>query len=264
MHSKVSILLPVFNSEKTIERAVNSILAQTLENFELIIIDDASTDQTSQILSTYNQLDRRVIIKKNEQNLGLARTLNKAISMSRGIYIARMDADDWAFPERLEKQVAFLDVHPEVDILGTGVFRVSQQGELLKKDLRPTTHERLIKTIYKTTPFYHPSVMIRRRVFSEIGIYDPTWQRCEDVDLWQRTYKFCRFHNLDEALLKYTVSDRPQRLSECVESTRMVLKNGVTNKCFGRAFAAAVMGVPRFCFHFFKFYILKYFNRQKY
>ena len=259
MNPKVSVLLPVFNAEKTVKRAIDSILAQTFENFELLIIDDSSTDQTSQILESYLKLDRRIIVKKNEKNLKLARTLNKAISISKGIYLARMDADDWAFPERLEKQVAFLDAHAEVDILGTGVLRVSQNGELLKKDLRPTAHEQLIKTIYKTTPFYHPSVMIRKKVFLEIGLYDPTWHRCEDVDLWQRTYKFCKFHNLDEALLEYTVSSRPQRFDECIECVRMGLKNGILNKCFGRAFAASVMAFPRFFFHFIKFH----FNRHK-
>jgi glycosyltransferase involved in cell wall biosynthesis len=183
----VSVILPVYNGEKTIGRAVNSILFQTYTDFEFIIVNDGSTDGTSEILSSYN--DKRIRIL-HQENRGLVASLNRGIKESKGKYIARMDADDVALPERLKKQVNFLERNLTVGVLGTYTKVVYHDGTERVRQ-RPLNTTSIKKNIIRICPFCHSSVMIRREVFDRVGLYDSSKDGSkkllvEDYDLWVR------------------------------------------------------------------------------
>jgi len=183
---EVSIVMSCYNSEATVVEAIESILNQTFSNFEFIIIDDGSIDSTRDILSSYQQKERRIVLIENEQNIGLAAALNKGIRMASTPLIARMDADDVSLPTRLEKQIEFLHTHPNVDIL-----------------------EAIIKRIFKTTMILHPTIMVKKEVFEIHGYYDTQQQLGgEDAELWYRIYDKVRWANLSEPLLIYTVKNK--------------------------------------------------------
>ena len=204
---KVSVVMSVFNGEEHLHESIDSILNQTFTDFEFIIIDDGSTDLTCDILSDYEKKDVRVKVFRQE-NKGLAVSLNNGISRSKGMLIARMDADDTALPERLEKQVAYLKSHPEVDVLGTAALLRSAQGEKLGVMVLPEEHESIIKIMYKTSPIIHPSVVMRRESIVAVGGYREDLMRAQDYELWSRLFDKCRFHNLQDPLLIYSVRER--------------------------------------------------------
>ena len=202
---KVSIVMSCYNAESTLQRAVNSILDQTFTDFELIIIDDASSDQTSEILNQYALNDTRIQLVTNEKNQGLSYSLNKGIKIAQSQIIARMDADDYAYPDRILKQYEFLLTHKKVDILGSAVRYLNEDGEVFKSLTLPTTHEHIVHRIFKKTIVFHPTIMLRKQVYENHGYYDPKLRWAEDADLWYRIYDQVTFHNLQEILLDYTV-----------------------------------------------------------
>lgn len=198
MNPKVSVILSVYNSEKYIKEAILSILTQSYSDFELIIIDDGSTDKTALILDEFN--DERIVRTKNDLNLGLIGSLNKGIQLARGEFVARMDADDISELERLAKQVAFLDAHPEVGVLGTGMRQVDRRGRFVsfftpKEDHRDILHQLLIDTAIA-----HATVMIRKNLLSDVGGYDLNFPHTEDAELWSRLVMKTSFANLREPL----------------------------------------------------------------
>lgn len=184
---KVSVVMGVHNGEKTIDRAIASILDQTFSDFELIVCDDCSTDNTSKIVKAYEKKDSRVRLIKNEKNLGLAASLNNCIRLSTGKYIARMDDDDISHRNRFEEQVNFLDKHIEYSIVGTsrrtfdeqGVWNTyGVEGELSKED------------VIKGIIFTHPTVMMRKKDLEDAGLYTVSKRtiRGQDFDLWCKMY----------------------------------------------------------------------------
>jgi glycosyltransferase involved in cell wall biosynthesis len=201
----VSVILPVYNAEKTIRRAVESILSQTYTGFELIIINDGSADLTQGILDSFDDERMRVF---RQENRGLVASLNRGIKESVGEYIARMDADDFAMPERLEKQVEFMKNHPTVGVLGTAVKTVYSDGTERVR-LRPMDTGSIKKNIVRICPFCHSSVMIRKKVFDEVGTYDASKDGAkkllvEDYDLWVRILAVgYDLANLPDVLMTY-------------------------------------------------------------
>ena len=196
---KISVLLPVYNAEKYISEAVASILSQTYTNFELIILDDGSTDRSMSIIQGFN--DSRIRIASNESNSGLIYTLNKGLKLAKGEYIARMDADDISLPTRFEKQVEFLDAHPEVGVLGTNYETFGKESK--KSNLFCLNNEiRVVK--YFENPICHPSVMIRKAVIEANNIaYRNDFLHMEDWGFWMDLSKHTELRNLPETLLKY-------------------------------------------------------------
>lgn len=189
MPPKVSVIMAVHNGEAYLREAVESILNETFADFEYIIIDDGSTDSTPRILTSYT--DSRIRLLPNEHNIGLTRSLNRGLEAAQGEYIARMDADDISLPLRFEKQVAYLDSHPEVGLLATNIQFVNERGKLLF-DGRPM-HSSARSSIYLKwallwqNPLPHATVMIRRSLLTKTGlIYDPTVLVGQDYDLWNR------------------------------------------------------------------------------
>ena len=129
IHPKISVVMAVYNGERHLREAIDSILNQTFADFEFVIIDDASTDRSGRILQEYAGKDKRIVIIGNETNMGLSKSLNKGIRLTKGEYIARMDADDISFPDRFEKQVKFLDDHNDIGILGTHYLQMDIGGK---------------------------------------------------------------------------------------------------------------------------------------
>lgn len=184
---KISIIMATYNCEKTVEKAIDSILAQTYTNWVMIICDDGSTDSTFVILNRYAAAypDKFVIIR-NEKNSKLPYSLNHCLKYVQTDLVARMDGDDWSAPERFEKQVIFLKEHPEYDLVGTGitVFNGEKNIASIVKTPIPTK-----ETMLKDNAFSHATIMTYKRVYDALNGYslDPTVERVEDVDLW------CRF-----------------------------------------------------------------------
>ncbi|MDR7871379.1 MAG: glycosyltransferase [Tissierellaceae bacterium] len=200
---KVSVIMGVFNGEKRIEIAIDSILNQTFSDFEFIICDDGSTDNSVDIIKRISNRDSRVKLIQNPKNLSLAPTLNNCLSVATGEYIARMDDDDISHPERFKKQVDFLDAHPEYAIVGTGRNMYDNNG-IWGKSLGKGEVTKL--DVYLGRSFVHPSVMIRRKSILDVGGYTigPETQRTEDYDLWCKLYeKTYKGYNLSDILLDY-------------------------------------------------------------
>ena len=194
----VSVILPTFNTGQYVEKAIQSILAQSFHDFELIIIDDGSTDQTPQILA------QQVIVLKQE-NQGLPKALNRAIKSARGQYLARQDADDKSLPLRLEKQVAFLKDNPEYALVGTWSQIATPSGLSNRQLLHPKSNGQLQVQLFTNNQFVHSSVMIRASCLESIGLYseDPDHFPPEDYDLWLRIASQYRIANIPEILIEY-------------------------------------------------------------
>lgn len=199
----VSILLPVYNCETYIGEAIESLLSQTYRNFELIIIDDGSTDCTAAILNKYS--DPR-IRPYQQPNKGLAFALNRAVQLAEGEYIARQDADDRSLPQRVERQVAFLEANPAVGVVGTWA-EIWKEGKRTKRIHKHPANNAVLKfNLLFDNYFVHSSVMIRKTVFDKVGLYSTEKERQpEDYELWSRIVRDEGFKvaNIPEVLLIY-------------------------------------------------------------
>jgi glycosyltransferase involved in cell wall biosynthesis len=208
MTARVSVVMSAWNAQAVIGRAVESIVGQTYRDWEMVIVDDGSTDGTGRLLEQAVAAEPRIRVFRNDRNRGLAASLNRGWGESSGELIARMDADDVSLPDRLARQVAYLDEHPDVAILGTAVELVDVDGRSIGIAHRPEWHDELERRMFKETPFFHPTVLLRREVYETLGGYDERLRRAQDVDLWLRAYRRFEFHNLPDVLLRYTVPSR--------------------------------------------------------
>lgn len=200
---EVTVLMSVFNDSKTVRAAIDSIRVQTFRDWELLIVDDGSTDETPHLLHEAQQGDARICVIRNEVNLGLATALNRGIHLAKGNLIARMDADDVSMPDRLDRQVTFMRENRDVDVLGGAAELVNDQGEVIGILRRPESHDVLLGERYSRTPFVHPSIMARREFFSALGGYDERLRKSQDYDLWLRGAEKFRFHNLSDVVIRY-------------------------------------------------------------
>lgn len=196
---KVSVLMPAYNVEKYVGEAIESILNQTFKDFEFIIINDGSTDDTAKIINEYAAKDARIKFVDNKKNSGLIAVLNQGLDICNGEYIARMDSDDIAYPERFAKQVKYLDKHHECGVLGTSykMFGSSEETVILPKNVS------IVKMLTGGW-VAHPTVMMRKSVLDKHNLYyDPECLVAEDYDLWTRLVRVTEVHNLQEVLLNY-------------------------------------------------------------
>ena len=196
----ISVVMPAYNAEKYLAEAIDSILTQTFTDFELIIIDDGSTDQTPAIIKRYKEQDSRISAFFLQKNMGIAAALNQGLSVARGKYLARMDADDISLPERFAKQAAFMEAHPAVGVLGTAAIVIDSAGRHHQTLVFPTSHLLLLWSLCFYSPIIHPSVMARREVILSAGGYLST-THTEDYELWGRLSTITQFANLAERLL---------------------------------------------------------------
>jgi glycosyltransferase involved in cell wall biosynthesis len=206
INPKISVLLPVYNCELYIKETIDSILEQTFSDFELLIIDDCSTDKTVSIIKEFS--DKRICLIEKEKNSGYTDSLNFGISIAKGKYIARIDGDDICLPERFAKQVHFLEKNPAIILCGTAIkFIGSTSGHLFY----PTTHEEIKICLFSFLPtFAHPTIMGKKEIFEKCK-YDRNFEPAEDYELWTRFVQEGEGANLNEVLLQYRV--HPNQIS---------------------------------------------------
>lgn len=203
---RVSVVMAVYNAEAFLAEALESVLFQSFRDLELVVIDDGSTDATAAILGGFR--DRRVQVLTNPQNLGFAASLNRGIDVARGSYIARLDADDICGRDRLQRQVAFLDDHQDVAILGSAARVVGEGAAGQAIWTLPQSSLAVRFAALLRSPFLHPTVMLRRAAFkpSEL-VYDAGFAPAEDYELWSRALRSVEGANLPEPLVTYRLHD---------------------------------------------------------
>lgn len=221
----VSVVLPTYNGGATLPDAVRSILNQTYQNLELIVVDDASTQDIPAALVEFAASPKLRIIR-NEKNSGLAASLNAGIAVARGSFIARMDDDDYSLPSRLAEQVKLLQAQPEIDVVGTGVAFYDRELHFIRDHLFPADHEAIVRFLRRGNPLAHPTVMFRREFIQRAGGYDARLRRMEDLELWGRMARSCRYANIPKVLLRYRV--RPAKTLRAVPpGIKVRLRNGL-------------------------------------
>jgi len=199
LSTAATVLMPVYNGEAYLKEAIESILSQTFSDFEFLIINDASTDKTVEIISSYN--DPRIRLINNDENLQIAKSLNLGIKLSKAEFIIRMDCDDIAMPYRLEKQVKFMNDNPDIGVCG-GFLNMFGIHSFIGQYPQ---HPQVIKCgmLYGCN-ISHPSVILRKSLFIKHNLfYDPEYLAAEDYELWSRAIKYMNFTNLEDVLLKY-------------------------------------------------------------
>jgi len=201
----VSVLMPVYNADRYVVQAVESILAQTFTDFEFIILDDGSTDASLKILQTYAAKDDRIRLISRE-NRGLVASLNEMIDLARGKYLARMDADDIALRDRFAAQIALLEREPDVVCVGSAYDMIDEQGDYIIQ-VTPPQDDTVIQQqlLHGVTAIQHPCAMIRRSTVLAVNGYDSRAYLAEDLDLWLRLGEVGRLANIDTVGLKYRV-----------------------------------------------------------
>jgi glycosyltransferase involved in cell wall biosynthesis len=220
----VTVLMPVYNGERYLREAVESILAQTLESFEFLVIDDGSTDQTGAICRSF--ADPRIRVIRHERNAGLVSALNSAIDLITTKYVARMDADDVALPDRLARQVALLESRP--DIAACGSWARELVNGRLRDVMRRPSGEYLRQTVWRPVPIFNPTACMRTEVLRELR-YLPDYVHAEDYDFWLRLCRHHRIDNVPAVLLHYRIHQasvsRSCRLQQLTNSWRTFRKH---------------------------------------
>lgn len=204
----VSVIMAVHNAAHYLAPAVRSIIAQTFRDFEFIVIDDGSTDESPAILQRFARDDPRIRLI-TRANKGLTRSLNEAVGLCQGEFVARMDADDIAAPERFRLQVDFLRAHPEVVLLGGCYDLIDDAGRFLRRMNQPGDNQRLQELcLVGGTPICHPLVMMRLDTLKQVEGYDETYEVSQDLDLWLRLGEIGQMACLPQVLLKYRLHDK--------------------------------------------------------
>jgi glycosyltransferase involved in cell wall biosynthesis len=220
MKPSISVIMPIYNGEKYLKEAIESILTQSFKDFEFIIINDGSTDGTENIIKAFS--DPRIVYIDNGGNLGLATSLNAGIEAARGAYIARMDADDVSLPGRFEKQFSYLESKPHIGIVGSSIILIDGSGKKVALHKRPGAHVGIKFSSLFSSPMYHPTVMGRGEIFKRHH-YSETFSNSEDYELWSRLlFKTeVKFSNLANPVLKYRVY--PQSFTQTLNPDRRTL-----------------------------------------
>lgn len=223
--TKVSVVMPVYNAEAYLKDAIESILNQTFTDFEFIIVDDASTDNSYKIIEEYSKKDIRIVVLVNEKNLGIAETRTKGTKYAKGKYIAVADADDISISTRLEKQYNYLEKINDCGVVG-GFIELfdSDTDRILGVRKYYEDDANLRKRLFLYCPVAQPVCMIRREVFDTLGYYDPKYPPAEDLDLWFRIGTKYKFANIQEILVKYRVHENSATISKIQTMEAMTLE----------------------------------------
>jgi len=227
---KISVIMSVYNGEHYLAQAIESILNQTFQDFEFIIINDGSTDRSEEIIKSYDD-DRIILI--NQQHKGLIYSLNYGLQKAKAKYIARMDGDDISLPDRLAIQLSFMEKHDDIGVLGTGCQFIDHLGFLTGEKLnRQGEHFEILNSILKAKGYVsiiHPTVMIRKDLLLRVGGYNERFPVCEDVDLFLRIAKISKLHVIPDMLLLY----RLHQESVSVTKRHIQLQSGIiTRVCY--------------------------------
>ena len=203
---KVTVLMSVYNGEKYLNEAIDSILGQTFKDFEFLIVNDGSTDKTGEILESYN--DPRIKAINNKKNIGLTKSLNKGLKISKGEYIARMDADDVSMPERLEKELEFLEQNRNVGLVGTDYLFINEKGKVVHIVKCLNGSRELKEKLLEGNQFVHGSVMLRRECIDKVGTYREEFKFAQDYDFYLRIAEVYDVANISEPLYKWRIDSK--------------------------------------------------------
>jgi len=250
---QVSIILPTYNRSAQLRRAIESVQKQSFRDWELLVVDDVSTDNTPEVVKEYSARDPRVIYARNEKNNYpyIGKTLNRGIELARAPLIARLDDDDyWLDEKKLEKQVFFLNEHPDCVIVGSGMVLVDPEGHEIGRYLKKETDREIRKTALFANPFSHTTVMFRADVARKTGGYGDLLS-AEDWDLWLKMGRLGSFYNFPEYLAAYTVSGENKSFIYLRAQTKIVfgLLNAYKNDYPGYPKAYAV-NTLQYCYSF--------------
>ncbi len=265
---EISVLMPAYNAEKYLGVALQSILDQTFTAFELIVIDDGSSDRTWEIIQQYAGRDERIVALKNEKNLKISATLNKGLALARGKYLARMDADDWSYSDRLKKQYDFMESHPDI-VLSGGVLEICSE-DLKKISLRTYQLEdrEIRKKIFRYSPFAHPLIICRMLALENVR-YNNRLFDAEDYDFYFQAGLAGKFGNLADTLLKLRVNDSSMSQLHGARQERLTLfirlkavaeygyRASVGDVLYSLAQAASLFIIPRR----WKFWLFNFFRK---
>ena len=204
----VSVIIPCYNAERFVRESIVSIINQSYKNLEILVCDDCSTDSTLSIIEGLANIDKRIVVIKHEENKKIVRTLNELVGKCKGKYIARMDADDISLPNRLERQVDFLENHSEISGCGCISRYINESGTVIGVSTPPISYKEAAFAAKYYSPLTHPTVVFRREVLLN-NPYDPEFVHAEDYELWCRLIFFRKLKicNLGEILFKYRLSD---------------------------------------------------------
>ena len=224
---KVSVIMGAYNAQDTIKKCIESIIEQSFVDWEFIICNDCSNDNTEYLIKEYIKKDKRIILINNKENLRLAASLNKCLKYCKGEYIARMDADDISAPDRIMKQVEFLDANAEIAVVGTNRIIFDENGyHGIRKSIEYPTE----KFLLRGAPFAHPTIMMRKKVYLDLGGYTVSEEtvRAEDLELWFRFFaNGYKGYNLQENLYYYHESEndlKKRTISAGVQTAKVQLK----------------------------------------
>lgn len=206
VNPKITILMSVYNGEKYLQEAIESVLNQTFRNFEFLIINDGSTDKSEEIIKSHN--DHRIRLIVNEKNIGLISSLNKGLDAARGEYIARMDCDDISLPQRLEKQFNFLKNNPDVGVVASFTREIDEDGKSLsthwKQDRESISREEIYHNLFFGNCVAHPTVIVKKEILNKSNLrYRSDYLDAEDYDLWCRISQIAPIVKMPEPLLHY-------------------------------------------------------------
>jgi len=228
----VTVLMAVYNGEKFLKEAMESILTQTFTDFEFLIINDGSTDNSVKIIEEFN--DPRIRLIHNEKNLKLIASLNKGISLAKGKYIARMDSDDISMPDRLKKEVNFLENSLEYGLVGTYYTVIDGEGVNQRNVSYPSSNDLIKLFLSLNCPLAHGSIMGKCELFKQNLYGSKQYPDVEDYELWTRIAKLTKIHNIPEYLFKYRVygesfSDTKTQLmyNQTLELSKKAYKNNI-------------------------------------
>ncbi len=205
----VSVILPTYNwKHEWLSKSIDSVLSQTFKDFELIIINDASTNDVEKIIKEYQDKDKRIVYYKNNKNLKLVNTLNKGISLSKWKYIARIDDDDiWINKDKLEKQVNFMEENPDYWLCWAWVIiNIDEDWKIINKIKMRLSDSEIRNNLLQSNQFAHSSIMIRKSILDEVWVYNPKYNKAEDYELWCRIGTKNKFINIKDIELRYRIN----------------------------------------------------------
>jgi glycosyltransferase involved in cell wall biosynthesis len=234
----ISVVMPVYNGGQFLGKAIDSIQRQTFTNFEFIIIDDGSSDDSRAIIQAYQQKDPRIHPIFLEQNSGIVTALNTGLNAAAGKYIARMDADDISLPTRFEEQINYLEDHPDVDVISSYYQLIGPTGDKLGNIIKlPTTNLTILWSLCIDNPIVHPGVVIRTEAVRNIGGYRAIYPHAEDYDLWMRLSDKSHFANLAHPLIQLrrhssniTVVHHDDSMESSISISQMMLQKVLSQK----------------------------------
>jgi glycosyltransferase involved in cell wall biosynthesis len=265
----VSVVVPIYNTAPYLRPAIESVLGQSYPHFELILVDDGSTDGSVDIALEYARRDSRVRVLRNECNLGIVRTRNRAFAAAdpTSTYFAVLDSDDVCLPDRLRRQVEFLEANPDHAVVGGHIRVVDERGAEVGVRRYPVTHAEILRVITRYSPVAQPTVMIRRSALAAVGVYRERFPRCHDYDLWLRMAARFKIANLDAFTLQYRISPTQGKhvhLRDSLKFTIDVQRAWLLHRPFFNPFNLAYWGAEHLLLLLPKAVVLGLFKRLTY